>query len=300
MFSFHDHHTDLHFSWDGWMQIKITPGPSAPPAAVPDRVDIREPDLRDPARHSLHPADGSVHLVPQTQEAFEALCLRWARGDDLCAGLRDYTTDPWSARSWGITCGAFRYHYRGGTHIEAAPADHDTWRPLIDLHAEGRTRESLSTVWLMQRTDGWERAWLSAHGIDLLTHDDPATATFRWTQANLPRSKSSVAAAFSEWLYRQAAAELGDQEWRHHRNLGTPYRPITSWQPWAATRLGADRARWNFRWDGGPYAYVWSPDHPLTGDEVDFAHRDTIPGPDRDTQTRWLDQHADAWTAARH
>lgn len=66
MLSFYHARADLHFSWDGWMQVMIRPGEFAPREAFADRFDIREPDLTDPSRHSMYPADGAVHLVPET------------------------------------------------------------------------------------------------------------------------------------------------------------------------------------------------------------------------------------------
>ncbi|ONI88122.1 hypothetical protein ALI22I_20505 [Saccharothrix sp. ALI-22-I] len=109
MFTFHHKLADLHFPWDGWMQIKVRPCEFAPRVAFPDRFDISESDLIDPARHPMHPADGSVHLVAQTQEAFERLCATWWRGGEPCVGVRDYAADPWQRTSYGITRGKFRF-----------------------------------------------------------------------------------------------------------------------------------------------------------------------------------------------
>jgi hypothetical protein len=66
MFVFHHRRADLHFSWDGWMQVRVRAGTNLTRGLFPDRFDIREPDLRDPSRHPMHPTDGSVHFVPET------------------------------------------------------------------------------------------------------------------------------------------------------------------------------------------------------------------------------------------
>jgi hypothetical protein len=294
MLSFHHERADLHFSWDGWMQIRVRRGEFAPLWGFPDRFDIGEPDLHDPSRHPMYPADGSVHLVPYTQEAFEALCDTWWRGGEICVGLRDYARDPWEMRSWGLTQGAFRYRYAGGSHIEAAPADTGPWRPLIELAADGRTPSSLSTVWLIERVNGWEKAWLAVHGI-VNDGDGLDRAIGRWTIAHLPAPgrKGSLAGQFGTWIYRQAAAELTGRAWEQRRNLGEYAPPVTRWRPWSTTRDAADGTRWNFWWCGDPYAYVYSPDRRLNTEQTHFAlHPDEVAdGP----VTEWLQRRADAW-----
>ncbi|MDT7785582.1 MAG: hypothetical protein QOF58_4001 [Pseudonocardiales bacterium] len=294
MFKFHHPRADLHFSWNRWMQVMVNPGQNAPFNAFPDRFDIREPDLHDPSRHPMHPADGSVHLVPETQEAFEALCDTWWRGDDICVGLRDYTADPWQMRSWGITQGAFRYRYTGGDHIEAAPGEVDVWRPLIDIAADGRTPSTLSTRWLMGRVDGWEEAWLAGHGI--VDHGRGlAEAIVDWTVANFPDPgfKGSLSGTFGSWIYPEAVDEFTGDAWQDRRNLGVRLRHIARWHPWSATREGADGTRWNFWWCGDPYAFVWSPDRKLNYADSILAAR-----PDESAQgpvTQWLERLADSW-----
>lgn len=294
MFRFHHERADLHFFWDGWVQIKVLHGDFAPFDAFPDRFDIREPGLRDPSRHSKYPADPSVHLVPERQEAFENLCDTWWRGGEICVGLRDYAADPWERRSWGHTQGAFRYRYTGGTHIEASPGELDAWRPLIDLTAEGRKPSMLSTRWLMGRVDGWENAWLAAHGI----HDQGrglADAIVDWTIARLPtpEPKGSLSAQFGSWVYQRAKCEFTGETWETRRNVGEYDRGFTSERPWLTTREGQDGTRWNFWWCGHPRAFVWSPDRKLAYEDTVFALR-----PDEAAQgpvSQWLEQQADAW-----
>jgi hypothetical protein len=294
MFEFHHERADLHFSWDGWMQIKVWAGGSAPAEAFPARFDIREPDLRDPSRHPMYPDDGSVHLVPQTQEAFETLCDTWWRGGELCVGLRDYAADPWESRSWGITVGALRYRYTGGKHIEAAPAEVAAWRPLIALAADGRAPSTLSTEWLMQRAYGWELAWLAAHGVSD-TGCDVHDAVMAWTVANLPapNARGSIAGQFDTWIYRQVHEELTSEAWEARRDIGEYVRHITSERPWSTTRESSDGTRWNFWWCGGSRAYVWSSDQHVGPDEYVFAKRpdEKADGP----TTQWLEHRADAW-----
>ncbi|RAS59462.1 hypothetical protein C8D87_11474 [Lentzea atacamensis] len=294
MFKFHHKRADLHFSWDGWMQIMVNPGPNAPFDAFPDRFDIREPDLRDPSRHPKYPAAGSVHFVPETQEAFEALCDTWWRGGEICVGLRDYAADPWQMRSYGITQGAFRYRYAGGSHIEAAAGEVDVWRPLIAIAADDRTPATLSTRWLMGRADGWEEAWLAEHGI-VDQGRGLRDAIVDWTIANLPDPgfKGSLAGTFGSSFYQRAVDEFTGDAWEGRRDLGDRVRRIAPWQPWSATREGADGTRWNFWWCGHPCAYVWSPDQKLSHADSIFAEH-----PDESAQgpvTQWLEQLADSW-----
>lgn len=294
MFTFHHQHADLHFSWDRWMQVKVSPGQNAPFNAFPDRFDIREPDLQDPSRHPKYPADGSVHLVPETQEAFEELCDTWWRGGDICAGMRDYTADPWQTRSWGITQGAFRYRYTGGNHIEAAPSEVDVWRPLIDITSDGYTPSTLSTRWLMSRVDGWEEAWLAGHGI-VDKGRGLSEAIVDWTVANFPDPglKGSLAGTFGSWINSRAAEELNGNAWESRRNLGNRVRHVAPWWPWSANREGTDGTRWNFWWCGNPTAFVWSPDRKL-----DYADTILAVRPDQSAQgpiTQWLEQLADSW-----
>lgn len=276
------------------MQIMVRPGEFAPTWAFPERVDIREPDLRDPARHPMYPADGSVHFVPYTQDAFEALCDTWWRGGEICVGVRNYAADPWQWRSFGITQGAFRYRYTGGNHIEATPAEMEAWRPLIDLVAAGKTPSTVSTTWLIERVHGWEIAWLATHGIlDRGDGLDRAIAT--WTTAHLPAPgpRGSLSGQFGTWIYRQATQEFTSNTWQVGHNLGDDTRRVTTWQPWATTRDDPDGTRWNFWWCGDPYAYVYTPDRHLTREETHFAlHPDQVAdGP----VTQWLTRRADAW-----
>lgn len=298
MFVFHHRRADLHFSWDGWMQVKVRAGRSLAGGGFPDRFDIREPDLRDPSRHRMHPADGSVHFVPETQEAFEDLCDTWWRGGEICVGVRDYATDPWRARSWGITVGAFRFRYTGGTQIEISPGEVDAWHPLISLAGDGRTPATLSTVWLMDRVHGWEVAWLAAHGIlapGHQNHDHLHDAIMAWTTARLPvpGPRESLAGQFGAWLYQQVIDEFTGDAWTHQRNLGTPLCYVTPERPVTTTRQCGDGTWWNFSWLGGPYACVWSPDRHLAYTEHYFAERPEVR--EHGTALRWLDEQADAW-----
>ncbi|ONI88120.1 hypothetical protein ALI22I_20495 [Saccharothrix sp. ALI-22-I] len=299
MFTFYHRLADLYFEWDGWMQVTVRAGEFAPHEAFPDRFDIREPDLRDPARHPLLPGDGSVHLVPETQEAFEQLCDTWWRGGELCVGVRDYTADPWQVMSYGITQGKFRYRFTGGSHIEVAPAEVEVWRPVIDLEADGRTPTTLSTVWLMGRTDGWETAWLEAHGI-VDRGRGLSEARTLWTMDRLPAGNSteSIAARFGAWLRTQAVQDLAGDAWTRWRDLGQRARWVTRDWPWSTTRQDARGVRWNFWWCGHPVAYVYSPDLRLTPEEARFVLR-----PDEQAAggsvTRWLEDRADAWVAQR-
>ncbi|WP_158892679.1 hypothetical protein [Amycolatopsis anabasis] len=293
MFTFHHERADLRFSWDGWMQIKVRAGQFAPRGVFPDRFDIREPDLRDPARHPVIPEDGSVHFVPLTQEAFEALCDTWWRGREICVGLRDYAADPWQIRSWGHTLGAFRYRYTGGSHIEISPGVVETWHPLIDLARDARTPSTVSTVWLMNRVHGWEVAWLAEHGIVDRRHDLDR-AIVDWTIANLPApgARGSLIGQFDAWVYRQAEEEFGNRVWARWRNLGEPVRRVTGESPWSTTRDDPNGERWNFWW-AGHHAYVYSPDRQLTAEQTLLAERDEALAQDKPTE--WLQHRAEAW-----
>ncbi|MFD9964903.1 hypothetical protein [Amycolatopsis sp. NPDC058986] len=289
MLTFHHPDADLHFSWDGGMQILIRSGNSLPAGAFPDRVDIREPDHGTP-----------THLFPWTQAAFDALCDTWWRGSELGAGLRDYAADPWQHRSWGPTEGVFRYRYAGGSHIEIAHANIADWYPLIGLDASGRTPGVLSTGWLMERTHGWELAWLAAHGISSPSDDfdDLYAAIVTWSRAQLPAPgpRDSIMGVFSSWLYRTVAAEFTTDGWQHHHDRGAARSYVTPERPVTTTRRAQDGTRWNFTWLGHPYACVWSPDRQLSNGEHYFAGRPSCR--ERLAAQQWLDEQADTWLHA--
>ncbi|MFE5853158.1 hypothetical protein ACFQ61_08050 [Streptomyces sp. NPDC056500] len=300
--TYHNEPADLHFSWDGWMQVMVTPGRNAPPA-FPDRFDIREADLRRDDMKDLfpqYPDDPSVHFVPYTQEAFEALCDAWWRGEELCVGVRDYVKYPWTTRSWGHLKGELEYRYDGGKHITVKRAEADNaWRPLIDVLAEGRSAKTISTSWLSCRTDAWEDAWLKAHGIKD-TGRGLNDAIVEWTIKNFPWQVDAdcIAGAFTSWIRRTIPAEFQGRKLERFRNLGVTTRYVSEWRPWSTTRQDVDGTRWVFWWCGHPYAYVYSPDFRLSNADCRLVLRpEELAG--KTPVVEWLESHADKWIKSK-
>lgn len=288
-FTYTDERADLTFTWDGWRQIHIRPGRSVPPWAYADRFDIREPDLRD----------GSVHFVPQTQEGFEETCRRWLDGADVRAGLRDFTADPWHARGHGLTGGAFEMRYTGGDVIEARPADTGDYRPVIDLAHDGKRPADVSSHWLHGRTHGWSDGWITGHGITPTGSDlDLDDARIRFAQS-LPsqRPHDSLVGRWHRWCEATAREEFSGDGWMGHRNAGAYVRHPSS-RPWHHRTTGPDGTRWNFAWNGGPYAHVYSPDRRPEGEPKD-RHK-LVLRPEHEAGGLdvygWLTAYAELWT----
>lgn len=73
------------------------------------------------------------------------------------------------------------------------------------------------------------------------------------------------------------------------RDLGGYERHLGD-RPWHAQRTDADGTRWNFTWQGHPYAYVYSPDlgKPLPDNEYLWVLRPQEQAGDQDV-IEWLD-----------
>ncbi|MFG3403670.1 hypothetical protein [Streptomyces sp. NPDC048142] len=259
IFEYYHPDADITFRWDGWMQVMIRPGPSVPWGTYSDRFDIREPDLRIKNFFNDGTYDPSVHFVPRTREAFEAMCDDFFRGRHVAAGLRDYNKYPWSSRSWGWSMGAMEFRYTGGTHIEMSPAEQNDWKPVIELAASGRTLTRLTTGWLMRRCDGWELAVFETLGVTGASKDFDRART-DWVQKHRPLyGKECIVGNWKEWIYKAMRTGWRDGRVEEWKDLGGYERHLGD-RPWHAQRTDVDGTRWNFTWQGHPYAYVYSPD----------------------------------------
>ncbi|MEU9757752.1 hypothetical protein AB0D90_32325 [Streptomyces althioticus] len=271
-----DTHADVTFTWDGWMQIHITNGTSVPWQAWPNRIDVREPDLRRDDLKSLfphHPDDPSVHFIPVTQANLADASRTWMDGGYITAGRRDYTRYPWEAGTWGWICGALDVRYRGGDYIEATPHDTNSWQPIIDITLDGYAPDLVSTTWLRERVDGWLLAFLEYYGIDT-DAEDIHDAAMAWTRHHLPTSSNSMspATAWSTWVAKKVTGLWQSGEWQQLRDAGRAWRSVYE-RPWYEARTAPDGTRWNFLWTGTPFAYAYSPDLPASPYDRLLTHR---------------------------
>ncbi|WP_433717044.1 hypothetical protein ACQP2U_42550 (plasmid) [Nocardia sp. CA-084685] len=142
----------LTFTWDGGMQVKISPYEWG----RADRFDIREGDL------------GQVVFVPLTVDALAIECERWlADPDSIIAGHRDFARHPLEVRSWGPSRGFFTYTYSGGDDIEVRVADeHRSARTRhvntrISLSDHGYNPHDMSYIRVYHMFDDWLIEWAS-------------------------------------------------------------------------------------------------------------------------------------------
>ncbi|MFK0179587.1 hypothetical protein ACIQVR_26875 [Streptomyces xanthochromogenes] len=290
---------DVLFTWDGWMQVMIRTGPSVPWGAYRDRFDIREPDLRIKNFFNDGAYDPSVHFVPRTQQGFETMCNDFFHGRETGPGLRDYTQYPWKSRSWGVSTGALEFRYTGGAHIEMTPAEQNHWLPVIELAASGRTLTQLTTKWLMGRCHGWELAVFEALGVTGASKDFEHAHT-AWVKKHRPAvGKQSIGGNWREWIYDTMRRGWQSGRVNDWADLGGNERHVGD-HPWHAQRTDADGNRWNFTWNGAPYAYVYSSDlgKPLPEREYLWLLRPETQAGEHDV-FQWLDKKADEWVSVR-
>ncbi|WP_412075520.1 hypothetical protein ACLF6K_06250 [Streptomyces xanthophaeus] len=304
-FEYHHPDADVTFSWDGWMQVMIRTGLSVPWGAYSDRFDIREPDLRIENFFNDGAYDPSVHFVPRTQQAFETMCNDFFRSGQTGAGLRDYTQYPWTSRSWGWSMGAMEFRYTGGLHIEMSPAEQNSWKPVIELAASGRTLTRLTTKWLMGRCAGWELAVFEALGVTGAAKDFDRARTDWVQQHRPPYGKECIVGNWQEWIYEAMRSGWLTGRVNEWTDLGGYERHVGS-HPWHAQRTDADGKRWNFTWNGAPYAYVYSPDlgKPLSERDYLWVLRPQTQSGDQDGDQdgdvfEWLEQQVDEWVNNR-